>query len=92
MILIWSNQAKISYFYIIDDLLDRWNPSVAGDFENRTNSLLDELKKHTKFCPPSKRKKLRKCVIHKNISLIYKINRPNIELVTFINNKTNHNY
>ena len=92
MIIIWSNEAKITYFKIIDDLIDKWKIEIAIDFENKTNNLLNHLKEYKKLCPPSKKEKLRKCVIHKNTSLIYKINKSNIELVTFIDNKTNHKY
>jgi len=33
---------------------------------------------------------LRKCVIHINVSLIYKVVKPNIELVTFIDNRSEY--
>lgn len=92
MKIIWSNQAKITYERIIDDILEKWTPNIAKDFENKTNNLLEILKKHNKLCPNSKKQNLRKCVIHKNTSLIYKTNDSNIELVTFIDNRTNHNF
>ncbi len=82
MKIIWSNQAKITYERIIDDIPEKWTPNIAKDFENKTNSLLEILKKQN----------LRKCVIHKNTSLIYITNDSNIELVTFIDNRTNHNF
>lgn len=92
MKIIWSDQAKISYEETIDFILEQWSPDIGLDFENKTNDLLDKLKKNTKLCPNSKKKQLRKCVIHKNTSLIYKIVKPNIELVTFIDNRSGHQY
>jgi len=92
MNIIWSDEARKTYDNTIDDLIDKWQIEIALDFEEKTNSLLDHLKNYKKFCPPSKKKKIRKCVIHKNTSLIYKINKNNIELVTFIDNHTEHNY
>jgi hypothetical protein len=89
MIIVWSDEARNTYDNAIDDLIDKWEIEVVLDFETKTNLLLDHLKNYKKFCPPSKKKKLRKCVIHKNTSLVYK---NNIELVTFVDNHTEHNY
>lgn len=92
MSIVWSNEAKVTYDDIIDDLLKKWSIDIAIDFEIKTNNLLDNLIIHKKLCPPSNMKKLRKCVIHKNASLIYRIKSNTIELVTFIDNRTEHNY
>jgi len=92
MMIIWSDEAKITYNGIIDYLLKEWHIEIAIDFEDKTNELLDRLKTNKKLCPPSKVKKLRKCVIHKNASLIYRIKSNSIELITFIDNRTDHSY
>jgi plasmid stabilization system protein ParE len=92
MNIVWSDEAKLTYESIIDDLLKKWPTDIALDFEKRTNELLDNLKQNKQLCPASKFKKLRKCVIHKNASLIYKINRKNIEIITFIFNKDDHHF
>lgn len=90
--IIWSDEAKKTYENIIDDLLKKWPVNVAIDFEERINDLLNKLLDNKQLCQPIKHKRLRKCVIHKNVSLIYKINRKDIELVTFIFNKDNHQF
>lgn len=92
MKIIWSDEARKTYDKTIDELIVKWQIDIAIDFEDRTNSLLDHLKEYKKFCPPSKKKRLRKCVIHNNASLIYRIKSNCIELITFIDNRTNHNY
>lgn len=92
MIIIWTNQAKVSYEKTLDFILEQWTPNIAFDFEKRTNKLLDTLKNNKNLCPISKKVQLRKCVIHKNTSLIYKINKLNIELITFIDNRSGHKY
>jgi hypothetical protein len=92
MIIVWSDEARKTYDNTIDDLIDKWKIEIALDFEEKTNSLLDHLKSYKKFCPPSKTKKIRKCVIHKNTSLVYRIKKSNIELITFIDNRTEHEY
>lgn len=90
--IIWSDEAKNTYEEIIDDLLKKWPIKIAINFEQETNDLLDRLLLNKQLCPATKYKKLRKCVIHKDASLIYKINRKNIEIVTLIFNKDNHQY
>lgn len=90
--IIWSTQAKMSYEDIIDDLLRKWSVDIALEFEKLTNYLLDRLLQNKHLCPATQHKKLRKCVIHKNVSLVYKVNRKNIELVSFVFNKDNHMY
>ena len=92
MVIIWSNQAKISYENIIDNILKQWSIEIALKFELLTNKFLDTLKKNSKLCPVSEKTNLRKCVIHKTTSLIYKITNSNIELVSFIDNRSNHGY
>lgn len=92
MHIIWSEQAKNSYEKIIDFILEQWNSDIALNFESKTNTLLDKLKQNKNLCPESKQTQLRKCVIHKNASLIYKISKPNIELITFIDNRSEHMY
>lgn len=92
MSIIWSKQAKDSYFDIIDDLLIQWNIDISEDFERRVNSLLDKLLLYKKLCPEPKKVKLRKCVVHKNKSLVYRVKGNSIELVTFIDNRGKHVY
>ncbi len=92
MKIIWSEQAKKSYEKTIDNLLERWTIDIVFKFENLTNNTLDNLKKNKNFCPKSQQTQLRKCVIHKNISLIYRIEKSNIELITFIDNRSEHQY
>lgn len=90
--IVWSDEAKNTYEAVIDDILKKWPVNVALDFEEQTNDLLDRLLDNKQLCPPTKHKRLRKCVIHRNASLIYKVNRKNIELVTFIFNKDDHQF
>ncbi len=73
MKVIWSEQALKSYENIVDYILEQWNVYIALEFENITNQTIERIKKHSELCPYIKGKLLRKCVIHKNASLIYKI-------------------
>jgi len=53
MMIIWSDEAKITYDDTIDGLLKKWHIEIAIDFEDKTNDLLDRLKINKKLCPPS---------------------------------------
>ena len=86
----WSDEAVLTYNKTIDYLLEEWNADIAENFETKTNSLLDRLKTHKHLCPESNIIHLRKCVLHKNTSLIYRVKNDIIELVAFINNNTEH--
>ncbi len=93
MKIVWSKRAKSSYDKMVDDILAKWNYTVAENLEAKVDTLIDNLKSHNKLCPKSKQFKVRKCVIHKNVSLIYRIkNKSEIEIVTFVFNKSNHRY
>lgn len=88
----WTPEAKITYLATLKDVLDKWGIDIAERFENLTDNLTDRLSNGSHQCPQSKIENLRKCVIHKNVSLIYQVQASNIELLTFVNNRSNHKY
>lgn len=88
----WTEQALDSFEDIALQLIEKWNFKIAQNFDNDVKELINRLENNAKLCPPSKVKKLRKCVIHKNVSLIYRIKSKSIELITFIDNRSEHNY
>ncbi len=93
MKIIWSERAFSTYDETIDYLIENWPINIAEGFEERTNQLLDHLKQNSLIGISSKQNKLRKCIIHPNVSLIYKVlDTSTIELVTFVQNRTDHNY
>jgi hypothetical protein len=90
MNVVWSDEAKTMYELIIDDLLTKWPLEIALKFEQNTTELVDLLKQNKQLCPISNYKKLRKCIIHTNVSLIYRLKGKTIEIITFVINKDNH--
>lgn len=56
--IIWSDEAKKTFEAIIEDLLEKWPVNAALDFEQQTNTLIDNLKGNNHFCPPIKYKQL----------------------------------
>ena len=92
MTIVWSYSAKKSYNKIIDFLLIRWNIEIAEDFENRISKTIEKIKRNKHFCPKSKFRNLRKCVIHKNASLICLVQNHTIFIVDVIDNRSGYNY
>ena len=92
MTIVWSYSAKESYYEIIDFLLSRWDIEIAENFESRISKTLEKIKRNKHICPKSKFRNLRKCVIHKNASLIYLVQNHTIFIVDVIDNRSGYNY
>lgn len=92
MTIVWSALAKKYYILIIDQLFEKWNIDIVEEFEEGTIKLIDRIEKHNHICPKSKIVNLHKCVINKNISLIYRVQNETIEIITFVFNESEHLY
>ena len=92
MKVVWSEQAEKSYEEIIDFILKQWNVSIALEFESITNQTIQRIKNNPELCPPVKSTILRKCVIHKNVSLIYLVQRKTVIIIAFVDNRSKHYY
>lgn len=93
LIILWSPEAEKTYLRTIEFILENWSVQIAQEFETMVENLLIKLKKHKKLCPSSIQfKSLRKCHISKQTSLVYRINKNTIELITFIDNRSNHQF
>ncbi len=92
MNIVWTNLAKITYFEIIKNLNNYWDKNQSKNFVNLTNNQLKNIKngtvKHKLI-----NKEVRKCIIHKNVSLYYieDLKNNKIILITFYNNRMNPN-
>ncbi len=91
-IIVWSELAKETYLDILNYILSEWMMKEATDFDNKVESLLAKLKTNTRHCPKSRIKKIRKCVITSQTSLVYRLDNNVIELVVFVDNRSLHNY
>lgn len=88
----WTEESKETFKSTFSLLVETFNLEVAYKFRTYIYELLDNLSTNNKLCPKSKKINLRRCVTHKNTSLIYEIKSKTISLVTFIDNRTNHKY
>jgi len=93
MIVNWTDEAKASYKKTIVFILDNWTVDVALRLEDDVNILINNLEEYQYFCPPSRKdKNLRRCVISKQTSLLYEVNKTHIDLISFFDNRTNHQH
>ncbi len=90
--IIWSPLAEETYLNILEYLINNWSLDIALKFDNKVVTLINKLSKHNKLCPKSANKNLRKCVITRQISLIYGLTSNHIELVVFLDNRSQHNF
>ena len=89
----WSPIAEATYLDTLSFILQNWTIKEAEEFEKKVESLLTKLKKIIHLCPPSlKHSALRRCVISPQSSLVYQIRPGFIELVAFLDNRSEHRY
>jgi len=93
MDIIWTDEAKNSYKIIIANILENWNIEIVLKLESEVDSLLNNLSNNKHLCPKSSQeKKLRRCVVSKQTSLLYEIKGSSIYLISFFDNRTNHKH
>lgn len=88
----WSAESITILEDILDYIYAEWGINTVIDFQNELNSLLKAICKNHRLCPASKVIGFRKCVLSKQTSLIYRFSKSKLEIVTFIDNRSNHMY
>ncbi len=84
---IWTETASFEFEQNINYVLKRWSEKEALRFIEKVESVLLELKKETIEYPLTESGNVRKCVIVKQISLFYEIDKDNnLILLNFWNN------
>jgi plasmid stabilization system protein ParE len=68
----WTDSAKASFQKIIEYLRDEWTQREVENFVNRTEDMLNTLKRYPQSCRPSrKRKNVRIAILDKHTQLLY---------------------
>lgn len=88
----WTIEAEKTYIDALAFILKRWTIKEATHFELLTEELLKQLSTNLKLCPEIKKLNIRKCVVSEQTSLIYRIQSQSIELIAFIDNRSQHRY
>nr|WP_294926025.1 type II toxin-antitoxin system RelE/ParE family toxin [uncultured Flavobacterium sp.] len=85
MIVIWARQAKKDFWNNIDYLEAEWSEIIALNFIRKVNSTIELLKNDNVLFIKTNFKSVYKIVITKHISLYYRIENNNLELLRFWN-------
>lgn len=89
--IVWSDLAYLSYTDISTYLSDNYSLDTAIRFDDEVNKLLDNLASFKSLCPKYKpRPPLRKCLINRYSSFLYRIDGKTIHLITFFDNRSLH--
>ena len=88
----WTPKALDTFEAIALQLIERWNIETAISFDEKTQVVINQLKSNPKIYQTTKKHKLHRCVIHKNVSLIYRINKNCVELIVFVDNRDDHGF
>lgn len=88
----WTKEASVSYLESVLFILEKWTSKEVEHFEILTNELLVHLSNNLKLCPEIRVLKVRKCTISYQTSLVYRISGNAIELIAFVDNRSDHNY
>ena len=89
---VWSPRAKRKHLETLKNVKENWNIEVAEKVEKMIQTKISLLEQNKELCPISNIKGVRKCVISKQTSLIYRIKNLTIEIITLIDNKANRIY
>lgn len=88
----WTPKAIDSLETITLQVLERWNIETALSFRKKVDQEIKQLEKKPKINQISKKSKLRKSKIHRNVSLFYRVNKNTVELIIFVDNRSNHQF
>ena len=87
--IIWSADAVSDYDQNIEYLLDEWGIKETQQFIDEIAEMLNTISKMPELFPLSDYRNIRKCVVRKQISILYTVKDDKIELVRVWNNKQN---
>ena len=83
----WSPRALETFGKNLESLEAEWNDQVIENFLDATDYILNIIANAPKGYPIiHKKKRIRKCNVVKQLSLIYRIKNSRVELISFFNN------
>jgi plasmid stabilization system protein ParE len=88
----WTERAKSTFNNIISYLETEWTEKEVSKFINRTQKVLETLKRYPEMCRPSqKRKDVRIAILNKHTQMVYhfKPRKKQLEILLFWNPKLN---
>jgi len=90
---IWTQKAIDSFQEISDFVLLQWGVSKVMELEQRIEELQDRLEENPMmFQAVENVPGVRRCVVNKQISLIYEVVEDTVFLYLFVDNRSDHDY
>lgn len=89
MQIVWSSEAKSDYSRNIKYLLEKWGLDAAREFADNVTSILNQIVEMPEMFPRSGYRKVRKVIVCRQISLLYKAEEKRIVLLRFWDNRQN---
>lgn len=87
----WTPLAIETYEHILEFIFNRSSIEVVIALEKKVNDLEDKLKVHQYLCPSSQVMiGIRRCVITKYTSMLYRVKEDTVEILAFFDNRTDH--
>lgn len=85
----WSPEAEITYARILEYLDEKWTIKEIEAFIARTEEILKHITANPLMYPYSSQSDTHRCVVVKQVSLFYRMNVAEIEILTFWDNRKN---
>ena len=79
----WSTTAQRSYYQVLEYLDENWTQKELSAFINRTEEAIGHICDNPLLYPYSKESDTHKCVVVKQVSLLYRKQTSVIELLVF---------
>ncbi|HEU5292211.1 MAG TPA: type II toxin-antitoxin system RelE/ParE family toxin [Cyclobacteriaceae bacterium] len=89
MQVIWSDDAIADYHQNIDYLQKEWSSQVAVEFIEDVEAVIELITSHPELYPQIDYQEIRKAVVRKQITLLFKVKNKQIHLIRFWNNYQN---
>ncbi len=92
MEVIWSERARITYYKVLDYLEENWYRHEIIQFINRTEVVINAIKKNPGiYTYAVKNKNIRRAIIDKHNSFYYQVDqkKKKIYILTFFDNRQN---
>ncbi|MNE26539.1 hypothetical protein D3C87_06100 [compost metagenome] len=90
--IVWSTEALDTLDGILEYIFEEWGINSVLDLQNEIERLIVAIGNNKKLCPDSKIIGLRKCVLSKQTSLVYRIVKSRLEIVTLVDNRSEQKY
>ena len=85
----WTDEAKLTFDNIVNYLEREWSEKEVRKFIAKSNNVLELISKNPQMFKTTKKKNVHRGFVVPQVSLIYRIQKTEIELLSFWDNRQN---